>query len=119
MDCLGYHEAAVDVALDSQSSTTSNPSVLKLMESDDTVASNFAAITAFTSDGVGGFTIPAASGTVPTVVRLNVDLRKRKRYLKVFVSPDGATQLLGAVVTLGKAANSTAARASMSAVVDG
>ena len=119
VDCLGYHEAAVDVALDSQSSTTSNPSVLKIMESDDTVASNFAAITAFTGDGVGGFTIPAASGTAPTIVRLNVDLRKRKRYLKVFVSPDGATQLIGAVVTLGKAANSTAARASMSAVVDG
>ena len=32
VDCLGYSEAAVDVALDSQSSTTSNPSVLKIME---------------------------------------------------------------------------------------
>lgn len=118
VDCLGYHEAAVDVALDSQSSTTSNPSVLKLMESDDTVVTNFAAIAAFTGDGVGGFTIPPA-GAAATVVRLNVDLRRRKRYLKVFVSPDGATQMVSAVVTLGKAANSTAARAAMSAVVDG
>lgn len=118
VDCLGYMEAAVDVALDSQSSTTSNPSVLKLMESDDTVVSNFAAITSFTGDGVGGFTIPAA-GAAATIVRLNVDLRKRKRYLKVFVSPDGATQMVSAVVTLGRAANSTAARAGMSAVIDG
>lgn len=119
VDTLGYEEAAVDVALDSQASTTSNPSVLKLMESDDTETTNFANITGFVGDATDGFTIPAAGGAAPTIVRMNVDLRGRKRYLRVVVSPDGATQLLGAVVTLGKAKDSSIARGQMSAVVDG
>jgi len=118
VDRLGYEEAAVDVALDSQASTTSNPSVLKLQESITTDASNFADITKFVGDGVGGFVIPPA-GAAPTIVRMNVDLRARKRYLRLVVSPDGATQLLGAVVTLGKAKDSTVARGEMSGVVDG
>jgi len=118
IDRLGYEEAAVDVALDSQASTTSNPSVLKLQESITTDASNFADITKFVGDGVGGFVIPPA-GAAATIVRMNVDLRARKRYLRLVVSPDGATQLLGAVVTLGKAKDSTVARGEMSGVVDG
>lgn len=118
VDTLGYDEAAVDVVLDSQASTTSNPSVLKLMQSDITDATGFANITGFVGDATDGFVIPPA-GTAVTVVRLNVDMRARKRYLRVDVSPDGATQLLGAVVTLGKANNSNVARAEMSKVVDG
>jgi hypothetical protein len=118
VDCLGYEEAAVSVLLDSQASTTSNPSVLKLAECDTTVTTSFVDIAAFTGDATDGFTIPAA-GTAATVVRLNVDLRKRKRYLKVFVSPEGATQVIAASVTLGKASDSTIARAEMSGVVDG
>jgi hypothetical protein len=118
VDCLGYGEAAVDVALDSQASTTSNPSVLKIAECDTTVTTSFVDIAAFTGDATDGFVIPAA-GTAATVVRINVDLRKRKRYLKVFVSPDGATQCVAAVVTLGKAKDSTVARSEVSKVVDG
>jgi hypothetical protein len=118
VDTLGYEEAAVDVALDSQASTTSNPSVLKLQESISTDASNFADITAFVGDATDGFTIPPA-GSAATIVRMNVDLRARKRYLRVVVSPDGAAQQLGSVVTLGKAKDSTIARGQMSGVVDG
>ena len=119
VDCLGYDEAAVDVVLDSQASTTSNPSVLKLSQSDITDATGFADITGFVGDATDGFVIPAAGGAAPTVVRLNVDLRARKRYLRVQVSPDGATQMLSSVVTLGKAGDSTVARSEMSKVVDG
>jgi hypothetical protein len=118
VDRLGYDEAAVDVILDSQASTTSNPSVLKLQDSISTDATNFADITGFVGDATNGFSIPAA-GTAATIVRLNVDLRARKRYLRVVVSPDGATQMLAAVVTLGKAKDSTIARAEMSGVKDG
>jgi hypothetical protein len=118
VDRLGYEEAAVDVILDSQASTTSNPSVLKLQDSITTDATNFADITGFVGDATNGFTIPPA-GAAATIVRLNVDLRARKRYLRVVVSPDGATQLLAAVVTLGKAKDSTVARAQMSGVKDG
>ena len=118
VDCLNYSEAAVDVVLDSQASTTSNPSVLKLAECDTTVTTSFVDIAAFTGDATDGFVIPAA-GTAATVVRLNVDLRARKRYLKVFVSPDGATQQVAATVVLGKAKDSTVARSEVSKVVDG
>ena len=118
VDCLNFNEAAVDVILDSQASTTSNPSVLKLSQSDITDATGFADITGFVGDATNGFVIPAA-GTAATIVRLNVDMRSRKRYLKVTVSPDGATQILSAVVTLGKAKTSTVARALMSGVADG
>jgi len=118
IDRLGVEEVAVDVILDSQASTTSNPSVLKLQQSDITDATGYADITGFVGDATNGFVIPAA-GTAATIVRLNVDCRSRKRYLKVLVSPDGATQMLSAVATFGKAKTSTVARAAMSAVVDG
>jgi hypothetical protein len=118
IDRLGFEEAAVDVILDSQASTTSNPSVLKLQQADTTDATNFADITGFVGDATNGFVIPPA-GAAATIVRLNVDCRSRKRYLRVVVSPDGATQLLSAVATLGKAKTSTVARAAMSGVVDG
>jgi len=119
IDRLGFEEAAIDVILDSQASTTSNPSVLKLQQSDITDATGYADISGFIGDATaGGFVIPPA-GAAATIVRLNVDCRSRKRYLKVIVSPDGATQLLAAVATLGKAKTSTVARSAMSGVVDG
>jgi len=118
IDRLGFEEAAIDVILDSQASTTSNPSVLKLSQSDITDATGFADITGFVGDATNGFVIPPA-GAAATIVRMNVDCRSRKRYLKVAVSPDGATQLLSAVATLGKAKTSTVARSQMSGVVDG
>jgi hypothetical protein len=118
VDTLGFEEAAVDVALDSEASTTSNPSVLKLSESATTDASNFSDVTGFVGDATDGFTIVAADTENPQVVRLNVDLRARKRYLKVTVSPT-ATQLLGANVVLGKAKDSTIARAANAQTVDG
>jgi len=118
IDRLGFEECAVDVILDSQASTTSNPSVLKLQQADTTDATNFADITGFVGDATNGFVIPPA-GAAATIVRLNVDCRSRKRYLRLLVSPDGAAQLLSAVATLGKAKTSTVARSAMSAVVDG
>ena len=118
VDCLNAADVAVDVILDSQSNTTSNPSVLKLSQSDITDATGFADITGFVGDATDGFVIPAA-GTAATIVRLNVNARARKRYLKVTVSPDGATQILAATMTLGRVKDSTAARAGQSKVVDG
>lgn len=119
VDCLGFEEAAVDVMLDSQSAVSSNPSVLKLSHSEITDATGFANITGFVGDATDGFVVPNADTANPQVVRLNLDLRGRRRYLKVTVSPDGATQLLGAAVTLARAGDSTVARATMAKVVDG
>jgi len=118
VDCLNAAEVAVDVVLDSQASTTSNPSVLKLSHADDTNSTSFSDITGFVGDATDGFVVPAA-GTAATIVRLNVNMRARKRYLKVTVSPEGATQLLAATMTLGQVDDSTAARAGQSKTVDG
>ena len=109
IDRLGYEEVKVNVLLDSAASTTSNPSVLKMSESDDTEATNFADITGFVGDATDGFTIPAVSATLPTSVSLAVDCRARKRYLKLTLTPGGAAQLVGATAELGKAKESASA----------
>lgn len=117
IDTLGFDEASFDIILDAQAATTSNPSTLKLGESDTT--SGFTDITKFVGDGTGGFVIPAMSTTAATVVRLNVDLRGRKRYINATVIPTVTDQAICVTATLGKAEDTTIARASMGVVVDG
>ncbi len=121
IDRLGYDYAAIDIVLDSQSSTTSKPAVLKLSESDDTVATNFADITAFTGGtSTGNFTIPNASAAA-NIVRMNVDCRARKRYLKVSLTPGDAAQIACVTANLsrGKDAPLTATEHGVSALVTG
>lgn len=118
IDRLGYDEVKVQVLLDSAASTASNPAVLKLSESDD--ATTYTDITAFVGDATDGFTIPAVSATLPTVVEMNVDCRARKRYLKLSVTPStSGAMILGATAVLGKAKDSTTARAEAAASVTG
>jgi hypothetical protein len=104
IDTLGYSFCQLDVLLDSAAAVSSNPAVLKLSESDDTVVTNFADIAAFVGGGAGGFTVPDASTDTPQIVRMNVDLRKpRKRYLKTTLTPAGAAQLVAASARLSRA----------------
>lgn len=100
IDTLGYDWLKLDVMMTTSDDTTNNPSVLKLTESDDTVVSNFAAITKFTGDGAGGFTIPNAVTAGNWIASFNVDLRGRKRYLKLSVTPI-TTQGVHAIANLG------------------
>jgi hypothetical protein len=94
IDTLGYDYASIDVVVD-KSSTASHTaasimSVLSLAQGD---ASN--AVT----DSVYTVAVPDASVAVtaqPSVVRLDVDLRGKKRYLKVDATP---AQNLSTVVT--------------------
>ena len=111
LDTLGYDEVKVCVLLDSSASTANNPTTLSLSESDD--ATTYTAITGMTGDATDGFTIPIVSGTLPTVVDLNVDLRARKRYLKCTLTPGGATMLVGATAVLGKAEQMASADATV------
>ena len=101
IDTLGYDYATIDVLLDSSASTTNNPAVLQIAESDDTVVTNFATFTG--SVGDTDFTIPAVSATLPTVVRLNVDCRARKRYLRLSLTTAGAAMIVGATASLSRA----------------
>lgn len=89
IDCLGFDYCSIDIALASHSTS---PTVLDLMESDDTNASNFATVSPFT--GGTGFTIPAAPGTNASnvlLIRFDVDLKPRKRYLRVRTTSGAAT----------------------------
>jgi hypothetical protein len=120
IDTMGYDEVKVCVLLDSAASTASKPAVLKLSEADVTNVSSFADITAFVGGGVGGFTIPAVSATLGSIVELNVDTRARKRYLKLSVTPStNGAMVLGACAVLGRAEDSTAAGALATASVNG
>jgi hypothetical protein len=76
--------------------------VMKVEEGDTT--SSYSAITALTGGGVGGFTIPAASSDTDatSIVKLDVDCKARKRYLKVSMTP-GATATVGIVACLSRA----------------
>lgn len=120
IDTLGFEYVSIDVTTTTSNAATNNPSVLKISESDDTVVTNFADITAFVGDGVGGFTVPNSVTSGVWGVKLNVDLRARKRYLKVTVSPL-TTQVISAVanLSLGKTSPTDATGAGVKALVEG
>lgn len=99
VDTLGYDYATIDVITTTSDDTTNNPSVLKLSESDDTVVTNFANVSGTVGDT--DWTIPAAVTTGDWGVKFGVDLRARKRYLKVSLSPL-TTQSVTAIANLFK-----------------
>ena len=101
-DCLGYEYAEVDVILDTAAATSNNPATVTLYEGDTSTA--FTAIAAFTGDDTtNGFTIPAADTSVAVIYGMFVDLRKRKRYLKLALTTAGAAQICGATYRLSRA----------------
>lgn len=120
IDTMGYDFLSLDVITTTSNAVTNNPSVLKLAESDDTVVSNFSDITEFVGDGTGGFTIPDAVTSGDWGVKFNVDLRGRKRYLKLSVSPV-TTQTISGIGNLTKAEQSpvSATDANVKALVEG
>lgn len=87
IDTNGFSYATIVVGLQGVEATTA-PAVIALQESVDTNASNYANVTGF----VGGtsFTIPTTMRTLgensPTTVKMGVDCRARKRYLRTAVS---------------------------------
>jgi len=88
LDTLDHDCAVVRVAFGAISTDGESPIVLKLAESDDTVATNFSDITACVGGGVGGFTIPARASLQNKIVRFQLDLRQRKRYVRLTLSPE-------------------------------
>jgi len=101
LDTKGYDFVSICLAASTSNDATNNFSTLKLAESDDTETTNFADITAFVGDGTGGFTVPSALTTGSQAFQFDVDLRGRKRYLRLSVTPL-TTQVLSAVAALFK-----------------
>ena len=101
IDTLGFKVASIDVAFEKVAAAGTNSAValvLKLQHGDST--SSYSDLTGY----VGGtsFTIPTpANTTADTVVRFDVDLRGKKRYLKV-VATGNATGSVYSVARLGK-----------------
>lgn len=103
IDTLGYDHASINVVRASNASTVF-ANVIKVEESDES-GSGYSNVTALVGGGVGGFSIPAiAAGATGSaaVLKLDVDTRAKKRYLKVSYTP-GATATVAIVARLGRA----------------
>lgn len=83
LDCRDANYATIRVALGAELNTNSTNVSLQLLESDDTVATNFA-----TFDATFNRTV---DNTAAVVATSHVDLEGRKRYLRVVVTPDTTT----------------------------
>lgn len=81
LDCKGHKSVDITVIIGTQVNTNAVQPNVKLSESDDTVVTNFADVSGLSTTAL------SASGSV----RFNVDLRKRKRYLKLTVNTGTAT----------------------------
>ena len=119
IDTLGYDHASVTVARASNASTTF-ASVLKVEESDSS-GSGYSNVTALVGGGTGGFTIPTVSDTAATsVVKMDIDTKAKKRYLKVSVTPSTAVNVaITARLSRGEVAPSTAAETGVIGLVKG
>jgi hypothetical protein len=118
IDTLGYSYATIDIKTSTSNNVTNNPSVLKLTEGDTTAITSASAVSGFTGDT--DFTIPAAVTSGSWGAKFNVDLRGRKRYLFVSVSPV-TTQTIDAVANLfrGEDAPNDATKAGVKVLVEG
>jgi hypothetical protein len=88
LDCQGADYAVIEVAASAEANTNSTGVVLSLLESDNTVATNFATFSSNHS--------VTLDNTAAAVHKFNVDMAGRKRYLRVSVTPDTTTN--GAVL---------------------
>jgi len=89
LDCQDANFATVRVVLGAEANTNSTNVAIQLSESDDTVVTNFATFSASFNR-----TVDNTAGVVATN---HVDLRGRKRYLRLTVTPDTTTN--GAVIS--------------------
>jgi hypothetical protein len=104
IDTILFDYASVDVGFEpwTNAGFTNQPvaTVLRLEESNDNAS--YASLPPFVGGGPGGFTIPTPANTADDLlVRLDVDLRGRKRYLRVSATPH-TTGTIYSVCRLGK-----------------
>ena len=118
VDTLGYDVASFAVLRGNNASTVF-ANVLKIAESDDNSA--YTDVTALVGGGTGGFTMPtiAASATASAaVVKLDVDTKARKRYLRLAYTP-GVSVTCSLSARLSRAENSPANASEAGACVNG
>ncbi len=101
IDTMGYDHASIAVLRASNASTVFANAV-KVEESDDN--SSYSNVTALVGGGTGGFTIPAIAASATgsaSILKLDVDTKAKKRYLKVSYTPS-ASATVAIVARLGR-----------------
>lgn len=107
IDTLGWDHASVSVVRASNASTVF-ASALKIEHSDDD--SSYSAVSGFTSGT--DFTLGAASTSVASIVKMDVDTKAKKRYLKVTATPAvSVNTTISARLSRGEVAPATASEA--------
>lgn len=109
LDCRGAHYATIRMTFASEINTNAVGPAIVLRESDDTTASNFAT---FNSD----FSRSTEDITAAKQIVFKVDLRGRKRYLRLSVTTDTTTNdnvTMGAIATLSRKSIEPASEANM------
>ena len=106
-DTIGYDYAEVDVVFGALATNGGVPSVCRITESDATVISNFTTIT-------GGSATLAAAALGGSIVKFQMDLRARKRYINLDLTNGTTTVVIGAVARLRRSEVSKDTAASQS-----
>lgn len=103
IDTLGFAHASIDVVFEPAAATTDAICVACKVEESDASGSGFANVAALVGNGAGGFVIPTSGSKTAdsNVVRLNLDMRGRKRYLRVSATPVAAS-VVATVARLGR-----------------
>jgi hypothetical protein len=103
IDTLGFAYASIDVVFEAAAATTDAICRALKIEQSDASGSGYADVTALVGGGTGGFAIPSSGSRTAgsNVVRLNIDTRGLKRYLRVNATPVAAS-VVASVARLGR-----------------
>jgi hypothetical protein len=113
-DTRGFRYLEVDVMFGTLATNGGVPSVFRLSESDATVISNFAAIS-------GASMTLLAANLASSVVKFQVDLRGRKRYINLDITNGTSALVIGAAAKLTRPESSklTAVQQSVANIASG
>ena len=103
IDCKGYEE--LQLVVTKTTHATDYITVLTIQQSDDTNASNFAAVTGYvvgTDYTLASLTGGTNAATEKAAGVFNIDLRGKKRYFRVLVTNGGVTGIIGITGTLAR-----------------
>lgn len=124
IETAGYGEAVLDVIVGTHATNGAAIGTLKLSES-DTVTSpssmtDIVALTGGTATSTSvGFVIPGAASLGPGgAIEFQVDLRKRKRYLGLTITPGSTTMNIAAIARLVRGSESDDTATQKSAVTN-
>ena len=111
IDTKGFSFCSVDLVGSATGDTTA-PTVLKIEQSHDLTTYAAMGVTQTTD-----FTLPVGNTAGGVILKANIDLRGKRRYLKVTISP-GTTTIVAAVANLFKGGNNPAPVGTTGANVD-